>query len=136
MFTENQLFEVWPCFMTSLLRHTFDVCTYFGIFGKRRHIAIVPIRNVFKNVTMGGNHPFGKPGYRKKVWLRRGLIYHEQHQLATKNRDGSHELSKHELGLLQRRVSEVDKKYVLIRSPTYCSGNTSSQLAHVPILHQ
>ena len=63
-------------------RHVYDVivtscvkcCTYFGMYGKKRPIAILRCQlgvsggSVF-NFTGGGNHPLGKPCYRKRLAL-------------------------------------------------------------------
>ena len=57
--------------VTSLWRHTWDAGTYFGMYGKRKPLAIlyhldVPRGFIFK-FTWGGNHPLGKTCY-KKAW--------------------------------------------------------------------
>ena len=59
-------------FMTSLRRHTLEVYAYFGMHGKRRPIAMVPIIrsgvSIFKFTGGGGgNQPLGKPCYRKRL---------------------------------------------------------------------
>ena len=86
----QQIFKFWPIFhwnfailssamiMTLLWRHTWDVGNYFGIYGKRRPLAIlwyqlhVSGEFIFK-VIGGGNQPLGKMCYKKGL-VRRGLI--------------------------------------------------------------
>ena len=50
--TENRLFFSSAMVMTSLLRHTWVVVTYFGMYGKRRPIAIL----WYKLHVSGGFH--------------------------------------------------------------------------------
>ena len=59
-------FEVW-----TYLRHILDVCTSFGMYEKRRPLAILWYQlnvsggSVFK--FTGGGNPLGKPCYRKRL---------------------------------------------------------------------
>ena len=57
--------------MTSLLRCTWDVGTYFGMYGKRRPLATLWYHCMYRGFifkfTGGGNHPpLGKLGYKTK----------------------------------------------------------------------
>ena len=72
MFTENQLFWGSACFITSLRHYKLDVRTYFGIYGKRRTIAILwyqlDVCWGFRFQVQRGNvNPLGKPCYRKRL---------------------------------------------------------------------
>ena len=78
VFWKSAIFDVRPCFMTSLWCHTLDVCTYFGMYGKTRLIAIILWYKldvcdelIFQNYKGSGNHspppPLGKPCYRKRL---------------------------------------------------------------------
>ena len=69
-FTENRLFWGSAMFMTPLWRHTLHVCTYLGMYGKRKPMAILWCQlDVwgFSFQAHGGNHPLCKPCCRKRL---------------------------------------------------------------------
>ena len=78
-YVSSCLLKIGSCFMTLLWRHTLDVCTYIGMFWKRRPIAILwyplagPIRRIWGFCFQ--NHP-PPPVNRvtEKGLVRRGLM--------------------------------------------------------------
>ena len=78
-FTENWPFWGSTIFMTSLWRHMLDVCTYFGMHGKRRSIAILWYQlDIFEGVQFSSHRGVLPPlplvnRFMHTGFLRRGL---------------------------------------------------------------